>query len=336
MKSTILKDGKIKIINKEIPNLKNVHGAIIKVIACGLCGSDIVKINHSTPENEDKITLGHEIVGEIFDINVDITGNGAIYPFKKGDIIAMGHHYPCFECKYCTHGNYSMCETFKNSNIYPGGFSEYIYIDSNHLKNTVFKKPDNLTNEEFSFLEPLACCIRAVRRSGLDFSNKQLNKTYNALVLGLGSIGILMAEAIKTFGANTFGFDINQKRQEFVKKFGISFNENIKYDLIFMTSGANKAIDTALKLIDKGGKIVVFSSVPDDIKGYYNNEIYYKELDVLGSYSPSPMDLKMSYEFLKTGNVNVKNLSTKYNLENIENAINDTRMGNILKGYIEL
>ena len=336
MKSAILKNGKIVITEKEIPTLKNAEGAIIKVKACGLCGSDIVKINHATPENEDKISLGHEIVGEIVDINVKIKGMGAKEPFKKGDIIAMGHHYPCFKCKYCTHGNYSMCKTFKNSNIHPGGFSEYIYANSNHLKNTVFKKPENLTEEEFSFLEPLSCCIRAVKRSGLVFDNKELNKTYNALVLGLGSIGILMAQAIKAFGANTFGFDINEKRQEFIKNYGINFNENIKYDLIFMTSGANKAIDSAMKLIDKGGKIIVFSSIPDDFKGYFNNEIYYKELDVLGSYSPSPDDLKMSYEFLKLGFVNVKNISAKYSLENLENAINGTKQGKILKGYIEL
>ncbi len=336
MKSAILKNGKVEIIDKEKPTLLNKEGAIIKVIACGLCGSDIVKINHSTPENEDKISLGHEIVGEIVEINVEIVGNGAKTPFKKGDIIAMGHHYPCFKCKYCTHGNYSMCETFKNSNIHPNGFSEYIYADVNHLKNTVFKKPENLTNEEFSFLEPLSCCIRAIRRSGLDINNKELNKTYNALVLGLGSIGILMSEAIKTFGAKTFGLDINSERQKYVEKYGIFFDKTIKYDLIFMTSGATKAIDTAFNLIDKGGKIIVFSSVQDDFKGYFNNEIYYKELDVIGSYSPSPFDLKMSYEFLKNGYVDVKNLSTAYSLENLENAINDTKIGKILKGYIEL
>lgn len=336
MKSAVLKNGKITIINKEIPTLEKTEGAIIKVNACGLCGSDIVKINHSTPSNENKISLGHEIVGTIVDINVDITGNGAKTPFKKGDIVAMGHHYPCFKCKYCIHGNYSMCETFKNSNIHPGGFSEYIYADVNHLKNTVFKKPENISEEEFSFLEPLSCCIRAIKRSGLEFNNKELNKTYNALVLGLGSIGILMSEALKAFGAKTSGFDINPERQAFIKNFGIDFDKNIKYDLIFMTSGANKAIDSALNLIDKGGKIIVFSSIPDDIKGYNNNEIYYKELSIIGSYSPSPDDLKMSYEFIKTGLVNVKNISTTYKLDNLEKAINDTKLGKILKGYIEL
>ena len=72
MKSAILKNGKIEIVEKNIPDLKDKKGAIIKVFGCGLCGSDIVKIHHATPENENNIVLGHEITGEIVDINIDI------------------------------------------------------------------------------------------------------------------------------------------------------------------------------------------------------------------------------------------------------------------------
>ena len=333
MKSAILKNKKIEIIEKEIPTLKDKKGAIIKVYGCGLCGSDIVKINHSTKENENKIVLGHEIVGEIIDINSNAIGLAENNPFKIGDIIAMGHHYPCFECKYCKHGNYSMCETFKSSNLFPSGFSEYIYADENHLKYTVYKKPNNLSYEEFSFLEPLSCCIRAIHRSGLKLNED--NKSYNALVLGLGSIGILMAQALKNYDVNVFGFDINEKRQEFVKKYGIDFDPNIKYDLIFMTSGSYKALDSAIKLVDAGGKIIVFSSVSTE-DGYKNDDVYYKELSIIGSYSPSPNDLKLSSEFLSQKKVNVENLSTVYNINEIEKAIIDTKEGKILKGYIKL
>lgn len=333
MKSAILKNGKIEIIEKNIPTLNDKKGAIIKLDGCGLCGSDIVKINHSTKENEDKIILGHEIVGEIVEINSNIVGLAEIEPFKIGDKIAMGHHYPCFECKYCKHGNYSMCETFKSSNLFPSGFSEYIYANENHLKYTVYKKPENLSYDEFSFLEPLSCCIRAIHRSGLKLNEE--NKSYNALVLGLGSIGILMAQGLKNYGVNVFGFDINKERQEFVKKYGIEFNPNIKYDLIFMTSGSSKALDNAIKLADNGGKIIVFSSISTD-DGYKNDDIYYKELSIIGSYSPSPNDLKLSSEFLSEKKVKTDGLSSFYKIEEIEKAINDTKQGKILKGYIKL
>ena len=102
-----------------------------------------------------------------------------------------------------------------------------------------------------------------------------------------------------------------------------------------MASGSDKAIDTALKFVRDGGKILVFSSTPQNF-GYQNNEIYYRELTVLGSYSPSPKDLKDSLELLATKQVNVTNLSTTYPLEGVQNAINDTLENKIMKAYIKI
>ena len=102
-----------------------------------------------------------------------------------------------------------------------------------------------------------------------------------------------------------------------------------------MTSGADKAIDIALKSVRQGGKILVFSSTPNN-NGYANNEIYYKELTVLGSYSPSPEDLKDSFELLTSGRVNVKNLTTTYSLKDIQQAFDDTISNKIFKAYIKI
>ena len=102
-----------------------------------------------------------------------------------------------------------------------------------------------------------------------------------------------------------------------------------------MTSGSDNAISTALKYVRDGGKIVVFSSTPKNT-GYANNEIYYRELTVLGSYSPSPADLKDSLDLLKNKEVKVKNLSTDYPLDSIQKAVNDTIENKILKAYIKI
>ena len=102
-----------------------------------------------------------------------------------------------------------------------------------------------------------------------------------------------------------------------------------------MTSGSDKAIDTALKYVKDGGKILVFSSTPNN-QGYPNNEIYYRELTVLGSYSPSPADLKDSLKLLADKEVKVSGLSTEYPLEQIQKAINDTVDNKIMKAYIKI
>ena len=325
MKVAEIENDILVIKNREDEKLNGRKGALVKVLGCGLCGSDIVKLTQHRAKQGT--VLGHEIVAFITDINSDTN-------FKVGDTIITSHHIPCGKCEYCKNGNVSMCRHFKETNIFPGGFSEYVFVSEEHLRNVAYLKPKNLTNDEVAFYEPLGCCIRAVKRAGL-----RQNST--ALVVGLGSIGILMAQALKAFGMNVIGCDLITSRVELLKNLGIEafkvteMCDSIKADGVFMTSGSDKAIPTALKYVRDGGKILVFSSTPQNF-GYANNEIYYRELTVLGSYSPSPADLKDSFELLKNKDVKVSGLSTEYNLENVQKAINDTLENKILKAYIKI
>ncbi|MBR1776608.1 alcohol dehydrogenase catalytic domain-containing protein [bacterium] len=333
MKTAQVENDKIIIKESEDIKLDGLKGAIVKVIGCGLCGSDIVKFREKIVHNGS--VLGHEIVAEILKINSDTD-------FKVGDKIVTSHHIPCGNCIYCKHGNVSMCEHFKKTNIVPGGFSEKVFVSEEHLKNVAHKIPNGITDEEISFYEPLGCCIRAIKRCKLIDGDK-------VLVVGLGSIGLLMGEGIKAMGFKVYGCDLIEDRIKLGNYLGIeSYNSmNLEkfskiieeksggIDAVFMTSGADKAIDVALKVVRKGGKILVFSSTPKNM-GYANNEIYYKELTVLGSYSPSPKDLADSFNLLVNKKVNVKGLTTVYPLENIQQAFDDTISNKILKAYIKM
>ena len=130
-----------EIVIKEVENLtlNDRKGAIVKVLGCGLCGSDIVKFKHKIVR--DGAVLGHEIVAIIEEINSETN-------FKTGDKIITSHHIPCFECTYCKHGNYSMCSHFKETNIIPGGFSEKVFVSEEHLKNVAHKVPMEISDEE--------------------------------------------------------------------------------------------------------------------------------------------------------------------------------------------
>ncbi|MDR1168371.1 MAG: alcohol dehydrogenase catalytic domain-containing protein [Heliobacteriaceae bacterium] len=317
------------IIINEAPSLtlNNRKGAIAQVLGCGLCGSDIVKFVHKL--SPDGTVPGHEIVARITEID-------SVTDFKTGDVILSSHHVPCGKCSFCKNGNESMCLQFKNTNIEPGGFSEYIYLSDEHLKNVAYKKPENLSDEEAAFYEPLGCCVRAIRRTCLPEGS-------SALVIGLGSIGNIMAQALNAFGVKAAGFDLKRERMDILENIwnsepGETFTPHAElspYDAVFMTSGADAAIETALKSVRDGGKIIVFSSTPKN-SGYVNNEIYYRELTVTGSYSPAPEDLKTSLNLLASGKVNVKNLSEVYDFEDINQAFKDAIANKVFKAYIKI
>lgn len=336
MKASVLKNGKFEVVELDKPELVD-KGAIVRVTGCGLCGSDIVKLKHNSVP--DGTVLGHEIVGKIVQIHSDTD-------FMVGDEIVMGHHVPCFDCTYCYGENYSMCRKFKHTNIKPGGFAEYIYVSEDHLMNTVFNVTSAITDEEISFTEPLACCIRCVKRTKVDFNS-------NVLVVGLGTIGLLMGQAARELGFKAYGIDLIDERVELAKKFGFEdafklgdLKETVSdmkltvnpsgFDAIIMTSGADKALDLAFAAVRDGGTINVFSSVKSDETAYPNNQIYYRELTVTSSYSSSPVDLEDAFEFLQNGRVKVEGLSTRYPLEKLNEAVADTLSNKIMKAYIEI
>lgn len=323
MKAAVINNDRIEIKEFEKPSLKALDkGAIIKVLGSGLCGSDIIKYLHK----KNGIVLGHEIVGEITEIKSDTD-------FKIGDIVVMGHHIPCGKCVFCKGGSFSMCKQFKETNIRPGGFSQYIFASELHLKNTTHKIPDNLSFIEASFMEPLGCCVRAVERADLTENSK-------VAVIGLGSIGLLMGQAIKAYGHKVIGLDLIDKRLNLAKNFGFDdVKKNIEegsVDAVFLTAGANATINSAKKYVRNGGTILVFSSIKDDNIGFSNNDIYYRELKVLSSYSATPDSLKTSLKLLTEKKVKVDNLTTEYDLNDLQQAIDDTLSNKIMKAYIRI
>src|SRR5438093_422514 len=130
---------------------------LLRLLGCGLCGSDIAKIvDPSTPV---PLVLGHEVVGEIVALGPDVT-DCAI-----GDRVVAAHHVPCGDCHYCRRGSESMCRAFKASNLDPGGFAEYVRVPAPNVRHALFRVPRHVTDEAASFVEPLACCLRSVRRA---------------------------------------------------------------------------------------------------------------------------------------------------------------------------
>jgi len=337
LKAAVYKQKKVEVVDINRPVLTD-NGAIIKVHGCGLCGSDIVKYKEDLVPTGT--VLGHEVVGEIVELRTENEN------FKVGDKVVLGHHVPCFQCRYCKNESYSMCRNFKESNIIPGGFAEYIYVSAAHLDSTIFKINGELSDIEASFTEPVACCLRAIKRANIGVGD-------NVYIIGLGSIGLIMGQLAKHYGARVAGCDLLDERISLALELG--FDEAYKYttleetrnlymlktnhigaDKVFLTSGSLSTIPLAVSLVIDGGVVVVFASVPSEEDVFANNDIYYRELTIMGSYSPSPQDLCDSLNLLKNNIIKVGNFTTAYDLNKIDEAINDTVTNKIIKAYIKL
>lgn len=310
----------IELTQQSIPSI-TLGGARIRVNACGLCGSDVDKLC-KRPLNAP-VVLGHEVVGviESFDDEVDSNLNG----LNKGQRVAVAHHVPCFTCHYCRNQSYSMCRTFKQTNIHPGGFAEFIDVSSTHLAHSVLPIADTLSDITATSMEPLACCIRAVERSMVVMS---LTPETSVAIIGMGYIGAMTAQCYRQHDIRVFGLDRDPNRVALVQEHGwadvvsadaAQLGQAVTQqtptggvDGVFLSVVTPQTLALALDLVRDGGWILLFSQsmdthVPVEIPA---DALYFREITVLTSYSPAPEHLKKALAWLTDRRVVVDPLVT--------------------------
>lgn len=296
---------------------------LLKVRACGVCGTDVLKITRALPKKP--VVLGHELVGDVVEIGAGVT------KFKLGDRVVVAHHVPCGDCHFCRHGNHSMCRHFKETNLDPGGFAEYLRIPAEHVEQTAFLVPKNLSDDEALFTEPLSCCVRNVRRANLqagDFS----------VVVGMGSIGLMMVQLLKLVPTQVLALDLFEDRLDLAKSLGADFTlrgdspdiaefiasktEGRRADLVCFTAGGGRVFQNAFQWVRDGGSLNLFASLADKPVEVSLDALYHHEITVFSSYSPSPQDLVEAHRLLCDGKVQVAPLVTHHvGLEQLQESI---------------
>lgn len=297
---------------EEMPKPKIGQSEIlVKVKASGICGSDLMEWYRI---KKAPLVLGHEITGEIAEV-----GEG-VKKYKAGDRVFVSHHVPCNTCRYCLAGNQTACSTLHTTNYYPGGFSEYIRVPSLNVEQGVFILPDEISFEDGTFIEPLACVIRGQRAAG--FQPRQ-----NVLILGSGISGLLHLLLAKAFGAQRIIVtDINEYRLKVAKELGakavvnakedvVSFlrknNENRLADLVIVCASATSCFDQALQAVERAGTILCFAPTePGVTLNIPVNDFWRKNIKIIHSYGAGPQDLTMAVELLKEKKVSVNRLIT--------------------------
>jgi len=269
---------------------------LIELIYCGLCGSDIVKIFNT--KGKKPAIYGHEVVGKVIEVGP------AVKRFKVGDTVVAAHHIPCGKCHFCRHGNHTMCSMFKETNIYPGGFCQYLRLSADHIKNTTFLLAEETALLESLFIEPLACCIRAMDRmeylEGDTFS-----------IVGAGTMGILFLKFMKLEGLETIVIDTDDARLEMAKGFGACHIINpsrqdiqkeikkitpIGIDSAVLTVTNKYTVADALAYLRLGGQVNIFGMGLNQEPILIDfNKIYKNELTMRSTYSATPETLSRAY-----------------------------------------
>ncbi len=295
----------IRIEERPKPEIKDGE-ILVKVRASGICGTDLMEWYRIKKAPR---VLGHEMTGEIVGSRSD--------KFKIGQRVFVSHHVPCNECKYCLSGNHTACETLHKGNYDPGGFSEFVRVPEINVEQGTYILPENVSYEEGTMIEPLACVVRAQRIIGV-------GEGQIVLVMGSGISGLLNIRMAKLRKAKVIATDINEYRLKMAKESGADevFNANeeldIKADRIIMCTGAMPAFEAAFRYIDRKGIIMLFA-IPNKNISIPVEDFWRNELALVSSYGAAPVDLAEALELIKDGEINVKDMITdRVRLEDIQ------------------
>ena len=293
-------------------------GAIVRVRACAVCGSDIRIFRHGNARVVPPQVLGHEIAGEITDVDLNTT------KFKIGDRVAIGADVPCGQCAFCEAGIGNNCQiNYAMGYQFPGGFAEYTPLNRTVVNyGPVHILPDNLSFGEGALAEPLACVLNA-----LELSPVRLDDT--VAVIGAGPIGMMICETARLMGASkVILINRSAPRLTIAEKLGVAD--------VYVNSGASDAVKIVLDETDGLGADVVITSNPSgesQAQSLYmaknrarvnffgglpkgtlvsldTNIIHYKELIITGAHGSMPVHHGKAIRLIASGRIDIKKYIT--------------------------
>jgi L-iditol 2-dehydrogenase len=304
MRTAVLsEDGYLTIRHRPQPVVRPEE-MLLRTRSCGLCGSDLYKIrNRTVPAGA---VLGHEIVGI-----VERSPSSALPYFPPGSRVTVSNHIPCGKCAACTRGRISMCPGFQATQVDPGGFAEFIRVPVTHIPDGVIPVPDNLPDEWALMAEPLGCCLRAMEHWAPPRGD-------SILVMGLGSVGILMVLLLAFKEVTALGVDPIVARRKMAAQKGcrraVPPEETAglgSVQGVILTVCTPDTLDRAIQVVEPGGWIGLFAgprqpmSIPCDVQAAYK-----KEVDVIPSYSTGPEHMRKAMALLERAEIDVSGLIT--------------------------
>lgn len=284
---------------------------VVRVHACGICGSDIHGWDGSSGRRNPPLIMGHEAAGEVLAIGSGVTA------WKPGDRVTFDSTISCGKCPSCRAGQVNLCENRRVVGVAPaeyrqhGAFAEQLAVPGRIL----YRVPDSLSFEQAAMVEPVSIAIHAVQRTTIAPGS-------TAVVIGSGMIGLLVIQALRWAGARQIvAVDLVDSRLELARQLGAthtinsgkadtaaeiaSLTENQGADTAFEVVGFTPTVNLAFATVKRGGTVVLVGNLSPKTQDFPLQAVVTKELTVLGSCS-SAGEYPLCLDLIAQGKIEVK------------------------------
>jgi L-iditol 2-dehydrogenase len=312
MKALLLSEyNRLEVVEVPMPR-PGRNELLIRVEACGICGSDVHGYDGSSGRRIPPIVMGHEAAGTVAAVGLNASAAA------EGDRVTFDSTIYCGECEYCRRGEINLCERRQVLGVStpeyrrPGAFAEYVVVPD----RIVHQVPGTITSPEAAMVEPLAVAVHALSLSEIPESGA-------ALVVGAGMIGLLVLQALRQAGClRIYVSDIDDSRLELAKRLGATNTINAKtadplaelqrltlgagVDVAFEAVGSTQTVKTAIESVRKGGTVMLIGNIAPQVEIPLQTVVS-REIRLQGS-AASAGEYPLCIEMLARGEVDVKSL----------------------------
>jgi len=285
---------------------------LVRVRACGICGSDVHGYDGSSGRRIPPAVMGHEAAGVVERIGV------AVQRVGPGDRVTFDSTVSCGRCDYCRAGRSNLCDRRKVLGVScadyrrAGAFAELVAVP----EHIVYRLPDEVSFEHAAMVEPVSVAVHAVARAPMP--------ARNAVVVGAGTIGLLVIQALRAAGAGrVIAVDVDEGKLALARRLGaevalnptgVDLPSEVRRlteggaDVALECVGATEPIQTAVACVRKGGSVVLVGNVSPGIE-LPLQAVVTGELTLLGTCA-SNGEYPRAIELLRTGAIDVRPLIT--------------------------
>lgn len=270
--------GRISLEERAIPEI-GPDDVLVRIAYVGLCGSDMALFSSGgigSSRVESAMVLGHEASGVV------AAAGEAVRDVAVGDRVALEPGVPCGVCEQCMTGHYNLCPDvhfWASLPVTEGTLQEYV----RHPARFCFPLPRGVTLPEGALVEPLAVALHALRTSGAGLGSR-------ALVLGGGSVGLLLTALLRRAGAaHVTVSDRTDNRLALAHEFGaepiradaLAAEDSVadrQFDVVFETAGAESTMNEAIRCVRRGGTVTFVGYTSSGVATLHVNDLIDKEL----------------------------------------------------------